>query len=42
MTSNGRRTDDESVPKTSRYLRTVNLVVQFVTNVVKLAMMLAS
>lgn len=44
MASNDGRTDDESepAPKTSRYLRIANLVVRFVKNVVKLAIMLAS
>jgi hypothetical protein len=44
MSSKDARTDDESEPatKTSRYLRTANLVVRFITNVVKLLVMLTS
>jgi hypothetical protein len=43
MTESDERTDDESEPdsKTVRYLRTANLVVRFITNVVKLVVMLA-
>ncbi|WP_168215850.1 hypothetical protein [Halorussus ruber] len=44
MSSKDARTDDESEPatKTSRYLRIANLVVRFITNVVKLLIMLTS
>ncbi|WP_281275325.1 hypothetical protein [Halorussus ruber] len=44
MTADDTRTDDESEPasKTRRYLRTANLVVRFIVNVVKLVVMLTA
>ena len=43
MTADENQTDDESEPdsKTVRYLRTANLVVRFIANVVKLVVMLS-
>lgn len=44
MTADDTRTGDESEPasKTRRYVRTANLVVRFIVNVVKLVVMLTA